>query len=539
VETPRTPNFEASEMSRNVSLQNLPALRSGARSRNPSPTGRGDRAESRGRTRHRLFGKEEPEEENAVHNWKEFRKGVYNYPISFTIPPNAPPTVHAEFGSVTYRLKATVVRVGALTPNLVEEKEVMMIAGPQEDDMEETENVIVERQWEDQMRYQIALSGKAFPIGGTIPISIRLMPLSKCKIFRITIALEEKTDYFAANKKVARHETPRRFILFAAKSLDRKDRGEPLLPILSEVSTAAKDSPLAPLARQAALNNPREFSQLINPEDDVYASLLDPMGPWHLEKDLVVPDCASRIKFTTKHESTNMSVQHWLKVTIRVERGDDQALDSKGRRKQFDIIIETPLKMLDCRVNTQYNSLPSYDRVDIEASPLGRGCAIHARAAETHKTSSGNALIGAGASVLSTLAHPSQLYHMSERSSPAGTPGHLTPHAHTAQPTGTHTPLSSGAITPPLPGHGSHAPGHAEHDDTLLERNIVYDRLISGQEAETGEQPPTYKEAVAHAIRSARSASRAGSRSMSRAGSQPASRAVSRRASPTRMYIEE
>jgi hypothetical protein len=234
-----------------------------------------------------------------------------------------------------------------------------------------------------------------------------------------------------------------------------------------------------------------------------------------------------------------MSVQHWLKVTIRVERGDDQALDSKGRRKQFDIIIETPLKMLDCRVNTQYNSLPSYDRVDIEASPLGRGCAIHARAAETHKTSSGNALIGAGASVLSTLAHPSQLYHMSERSSPAGTPGHLTPHAHTAQPTGTHTPLSSGAITPPLPGHGSHAPGHAEHDDTLLERNIVYDRLISGQEAETGEQPPTYKEAVAHAIRSARSASRAGSRSMSRAGSQPASRAVSRRASPTRMYIEE
>ena len=41
-----------------------------------------------------------------------------------------------------------------------------MIATPQEDDLEETENVIVERQWEEQMRYQIALSGKAFPIGG-------------------------------------------------------------------------------------------------------------------------------------------------------------------------------------------------------------------------------------------------------------------------------------------------------------------------------------------------------------------------------------
>lgn len=344
-ETPRTPHLdgvlESTSMSRQGSLQNLPALRSGTKSRGTSPSGRDrDRAESRGRSRHRLFGKGIDEsEDDSVHNWKEFRKGVYNYPISFQVPLNAPPTVHAEFGSVIYKLKANVVRVGALTPNLTEEKEVTMIAGPQEDDMEETENVIVERQWEDQMRYQIALSGKAFPIGGTIPISIRLMPLTKCKIFRLTIALEEKTDYFAAGKKVARHETPRRFILFAAKNAEKKDRSDPLLPILSESTTAAKESPLAPLARQAALNNPREFSDLVNPEDDVYASLLDPMGPWHLEKDLFVPDCHSRIKFSTKHEETNISVQHWLKVTIRVERGDDAAMDSKGRRKQFDIIM--------------------------------------------------------------------------------------------------------------------------------------------------------------------------------------------------------
>ena len=92
--------------------------------------------------------------------------GVYNYPVSFPIPVDSPPTLHAEFGSVIYRLKATVVRVGALTSNLVEETEVTMIATPQEDDLEETENVIVERQWEEQMRYQIALHGKAFPIGG-------------------------------------------------------------------------------------------------------------------------------------------------------------------------------------------------------------------------------------------------------------------------------------------------------------------------------------------------------------------------------------
>jgi hypothetical protein len=124
------------------------------------------------------------QDDEPVHHWKEFRKGTsrsekdglretdkvgtYNYPISFQVPVDAPPTIHAEFGSVVYKLKATVVRVGALTPNLVEEIEVTMIATPQEDDLEESENVIVERQWEEQMRYQIALSGKAFPIGGTM-----------------------------------------------------------------------------------------------------------------------------------------------------------------------------------------------------------------------------------------------------------------------------------------------------------------------------------------------------------------------------------
>lgn len=102
------------------------------------------------------------------HSWKEFRKGTYHYPISFTIPSTTPPTIHADFGHVVYKLKAVVYRSGALTTNLYEEKEVRMVACPGEDDTEESENVIVERQWEDQLRYLVALSGKSFPIGGNM-----------------------------------------------------------------------------------------------------------------------------------------------------------------------------------------------------------------------------------------------------------------------------------------------------------------------------------------------------------------------------------
>ena len=56
------------------------------------------------------------------------------------------------------------------------------------------------------------------------------------------------------------------------------------------------------------------------------------------------------------------------------------------------------------------------------------------------------------------------------------------------------------------------------HDeDTLLERNIVYDQLMSGQVTETGEVPPTYVEAMASASARQR-ASRSQSRDVSRVG---------------------
>lgn len=47
-----------------------------------------------------------------------------------------------------------------------------------------------------------------------------------------------------------------------------------------------------------------------------------------------------------------------------------------------------------------------------------------------------------------------------------------------------------------------------EVPDTLLERNIVFDRLVSGQETEAGEEPPTYDEVLQHEVREARSRSR-------------------------------
>lgn len=92
--------------------------------------------------------------------WKEFKAGTYTYPISISIPASLPPSLSCEFGNVTYTLKATVHRAGALTSNLTASQEVTLISTPGEEDTEEAESIVVERFWETQCKYHVAISGK-------------------------------------------------------------------------------------------------------------------------------------------------------------------------------------------------------------------------------------------------------------------------------------------------------------------------------------------------------------------------------------------
>jgi len=144
----------------------------------------------------------------AGDGWKEFKKGpfrlldswrqsrankyagVYTYPISFIVPGNAPPTLQTSYGNVTWRLKGQVHRPGAFNPKISAVREVILIAAPGEDDIEDTENIIIERQWDSQLQYLISISGRSFYIGGTIPIQITMLPMAKMRVHRISVILE-------------------------------------------------------------------------------------------------------------------------------------------------------------------------------------------------------------------------------------------------------------------------------------------------------------------------------------------------------------
>lgn len=105
---------------------------------------------------------QDSDEDGDLHatGWKEFRAGTYTYPISIAVPASLPPTIASDFGHVSYSLKATIYRAGALTPNLSTSTEIILVSAPGQDDTEENESIVVERFWETQMKYHVALSGK-------------------------------------------------------------------------------------------------------------------------------------------------------------------------------------------------------------------------------------------------------------------------------------------------------------------------------------------------------------------------------------------
>lgn len=187
---------------------------------------------------------------------------------------------------------------------------------------------------------------------------------SKKTISHITDALRiEHVDYFTNFKRLARSEAPKKFDLFSIK-----------------YTQASKDVPARHLL---PLNEPYISSPLYGladatDVDEATSNLMGP-GPWTLHVDLKIPhseackfhynrsqasdenpdyfgrEFGGGLHFTNKHRRSNMSVTHYLKVILRVERGDDQAVDPKtGKRRLFDIVIQMPIHILSVSVASFY-----------------------------------------------------------------------------------------------------------------------------------------------------------------------------------------
>ncbi|KAK2463116.1 hypothetical protein APHAL10511_004771 [Amanita phalloides] len=378
-------------------------------------------------------------EEHGV-NWKEFKKGTYTYPISLSIPSNSPPTLHCNHGNVIWRLEAVVHRPGAFESKLIATREVIVVASPSDDDTENSENIVVERHWDQQLQYLISISGRSFYIGGTMPVSFTLMPLTKIKIHKIHVCIEERIDYYTQTKRISRTEPMRRIVLLDIKN---EGTGDHILPLDSNDVNAFRNSP---------------FYCLATPTDDhseMASSLMGP-GPWTFHQDLHLPHSCRYIHFTNRNKLSSISITHTLKWTIRLERGDDLHVNTKtGKRKLFDIVMQTPVHILSCRCNPDWIALPCYSEHLSDPHTVTPNCPCHFD--QTEHTLSG------------MFRGPTSLERVTSEGS-----------------------ASSASSVEASVINSATMSSLRQEVPMLLQMTSQYERLVSGQETETGETPPAY-----------------------------------------------
>ncbi|GME85049.1 unnamed protein product [Ambrosiozyma monospora] len=88
---------------------------------------------------------------------KLFLPGDYIYSFEQPLRSNLPETTKVTFGSTTYYLDASLERSGTFKTSLTARRPVTIIRAPSQESSEENEPIIINRDWEDQLKYECPL----------------------------------------------------------------------------------------------------------------------------------------------------------------------------------------------------------------------------------------------------------------------------------------------------------------------------------------------------------------------------------------------
>jgi len=253
--------------------------------------------------------------------YKTFQPGDYIYNFELPLDSHLPETIGVELGSVKYELEATVERAGTFKANLVGKKEVVVIRTPAEGSLEQVEPIAISRNWDDQLHYDIVISGKSFPLGAQIPIAFKLTPLAKVQCHRIKVYVTEAAEYFCANKRVHRTEHARRILLFEKRADSPPISAYPgsSMRIISGGGVPYDQRQAAARGESVPGLDPNNLLGDLENRDGM-------VGPTEMEFNVQLPTCAAmqgdknktaRLHFDTTY--SNIQVHHWIKVSLTVD----------------------------------------------------------------------------------------------------------------------------------------------------------------------------------------------------------------------------
>ncbi|KAL7625926.1 hypothetical protein AAE478_002695 [Parahypoxylon ruwenzoriense] len=330
----------------------------------------------------RSFGKGDTPNPNVPQQpkaYKVFYPGTYEYSFELPIDHHQLETTKLQFGSVKWELETIVERAGAFKPNLHGTKEVCIVRVPDQLSLEMTEPISISRQWEDQLHYDIMISGKSFPIGTKIPIAFKLTPLAKVQVHKLKVFVTESIEYWTNDRRVTRKDPGRKILLLeksAGKTLDKQFAASEIR-ILSggELTPDQRHEARIAAQRRRGIEASRAHTvpePLPDPTDNLLGDLdlgLEAYwGSTEIEMNVQIPTCEqmAKDKNLRLHPDCswkNVNVYHWIKIVMRISRLDPEDPAGK-RRRHFEISIDSPFTVLNCRATQANTALPEYSGAD-------------------------------------------------------------------------------------------------------------------------------------------------------------------------------
>jgi hypothetical protein len=296
----------------------------------------------------------------AQKGYRVFQPGEYAYNFELPLDSHLPETINVELGSVKYELEAVIERSGAFRGNLVGTKEVTIIRAPAEGSLEQVEPIAIARTWDDQLHYDIVISGKSFPLGSKIPIAFKLTPLAKVHCHRVKVYVTESVEYFCDNKRVHRTEPARRMLLCEKRADGQFTSAYPG----SSMRIVSGGGVPYDLRAAAARGEPTPIADPTNILGHLESANSHDVGPTELEICAQLPTCENvrgekdrLLKLHPDSTYANIQVHHWIKIVLRLSRPD---ANDPTKRRHFEISIDSPFHILSCRAREGNLFLPAY-----------------------------------------------------------------------------------------------------------------------------------------------------------------------------------
>ncbi|CAG8448218.1 4689_t:CDS:2 [Diversispora eburnea] len=132
-------------------------------------------------------------------NFQLLPSGTLSYPFELFVPGYLPETIEAERGKITYKLVANVVKHGlSINPSVTRYVPIIRTLL----DEEILEGIVLSKNWNHCLNYDINIPKKAYSLGDSIDIDLKLTPLVRnLHIINVKIKLAQEAIYEEGTQK--------------------------------------------------------------------------------------------------------------------------------------------------------------------------------------------------------------------------------------------------------------------------------------------------------------------------------------------------